>query len=216
MAFLCLVSSQTREQPYLVVMNAKGRSKQAEGEEETVPLMDELTELIEKERTLLSLKLQKQKSETETWKQKYDKLIEKVGTGAVDAEGSADQQLEAAAEVESQPREVAYSSYQDIQQVLTDRVHSWILNLKGVNMTVADFAKLFKEVFGARSAYANITVVDLAQCNLTDEFTTPLLAFIRSSRLQALDLSSNDLSEAFFLQLLTTLKVVCYFIPCVI
>lgn len=185
-------------------MSEKPRGKKTE---ESAPLMDELTELIEKERTLLNLKLIAQKGETETWKQKYDKLIEKVGTGAIDAEATADQQLEAAAEVESLDRGELLSSYQDMQRILIDRASSWILDLKDIRMSVSDFAKLFKEVFGSRSSYAEINTVNLSQCGLTDEFTMPLLAFIRSSRLQALDLSSNDLSETFFLQLLSTLKV---------
>lgn len=185
-------------------MSEKARGKPTEG---SVPLMDELTELIEKERTLLNLKLLAQKNETATWRQKYDKLIEKVGSGGTDAESSVDQQLEAAAAVESFVHGTLFSSYQDIQRILVERTSSWILDLKDVRMNVADFAKLCKEVFGARSMYVSINTVNLTRCSMTDEFTTALLSFIRSSRLQAIDLSSNELSETFFLQLLSTLKV---------
>lgn len=173
--------------------------------------MDELNELIEKERTLLNLKLLAQKNETETWKTKYDRLIDKVGVGsgvAGEVEISVEEQLEAAAAVESLSGVVSTASFHDIQKILIERLSSWVLDLNGTKLNVGDFAKLCKEVFGARSSYTEINTVDLRNCSITDEFTTALLSFIRSSRLQAIDLSSNELSEVFFLQLLTTLKVI--------
>ena len=185
-------------------------SKQKESSAESLPLMDELNELIEKERTLLNLKLLAQKNETETWKTKYDKLIDKVGSGNVNIDLTTEQQLEAAAEVDSEHIE-NNASYADIQKILIERISSWALDLSKTKMNLLDFSKLCKEVFGSRSSFDSINLVDLHNCGLTDEYTTPLISFIRSSRLQAIDLSSNELSEIFFLQLLTTLKVTYMF-----
>lgn len=174
--------------------------------DEGFPLMDELNELIEKERTLLNLKLLAQKNETESWKAKYDKLVDKVGSAVDDVEATVDQQLEAAATVEASTGPPP-ATFQDIQKLLIERTSSWILDLSDKTMLVSDFARLLKEVFGSRSSFAGVNTVNLKGCFITDEFTVPLLSFMRSSRLQAIDLSSNELSEAFFLQLLGTLKV---------
>lgn len=173
------------------------------------PLMDELNDLIEKERTLLNLKLLAQKTETDSWKTKYDLLLNKVGTGGLNNVASAGQTLESAAEVEAASPESAEGvSFYDVQQILSKRVASWILDLSGVVMDRVLFAKLGKEVFGPRSAFDVINIVHMRGCSLTDEFTAPLLAMMRTSRLQAIDLSHNELSEVFFLQMLGTLKVI--------
>lgn len=43
-----------------------------------IPILDEVNDLIEKERTLLALKLLEQQREAQQWKSKYDHLVEKV------------------------------------------------------------------------------------------------------------------------------------------
>lgn len=171
------------------------------------PLMDELNDLIEKERTLLNLKLLAQKTETDSWKTKYDQLLDKVGTGGLDNVASAGQTLESAAEAEAASPQNSEVSFYDVQQILSKRVASWILDLNGVVMDKVLFAKLGKEVFGPRSSFDVINTVHMSGCSMTDEFTAPLLAIMRTSRLQAIDLSHNELSEVFFLQMLGTLKV---------
>lgn len=178
------------------------------------PLLDELNDLIEKERTLLNLKLLAQKTETESWKTKYDHLLDKVGAGGYDNEASPSHALETAAEIETENLNTSNISFQDVQQILINRVASWILDLSGVVMDKTLFSKLGKEVFGPRSSFDAINTLNLSHCSLTDEFTAPLLAVMRTSRLQAIDLSYNDLSEVFFLQMLGTLKV-CFCILCI-
>lgn len=172
------------------------------------PLVDELNELIEKERTLLNLKLLAQKNETDSWKTKYDQLLDKVGTGSYDNLAlSAGQTLESAAEVEMEGSHVSEVTFYDVQQILMKRIASWILDLSGVVMDKMLFAKLGKEVFGPRSSFDAINTLNVSGCSITDEFAPPLLSIMRTSRLQAIDLSHNELSDMFFLQMLETLKV---------
>lgn len=173
---------------------------------ERLPLLDELNELIEKERTLLSLKLLAQQNETEAWKSKYDLLIDKVGAVAVNTSDGGPRVLEAAAEVEGMaPAEPI--KFEDVQRILLNRTTAWALDLSGVCLDKNLLGKVSKEVFGPRGSFDTINSVYLAGCSLTDEFILPVLSMIRSPRLQAIDLSRNEFSDVLFLQLLTALQV---------
>lgn len=172
---------------------------------ERLPILDELNDLIEKERTLLSLKLLAQKSETETWKSKYDMLLGKVGSSHIELADDVPQLLEAAASIENEER--IDISETDIQRLLVNRTSSWALDLRGVQIDKTNFAKLIKEVFGSRSLFEKVNSVYMSRCGLTDEFMLPLMSMVRSPRLQALDISHNELGEMLFLQLLTALQV---------
>jgi len=182
-------------------MNTKRTDKS-----ERLPLMDELNELIEKERTLLSLKLLAQQNETETWKSKYDSLIDKVGNVATGTTDSGSRVLEAAAEIED-TAQTEPIKFEDVQRILLSRTSPWSLDLSGACLDKVLLGKVSKEVFGPRGSFEAINSVYLAQCNLTDEFILPVLSMIRSPRLQAIDLSRNEFSDVLFLQLLTTLQV---------
>lgn len=176
--------------------------------QERLPLMDDLNDLIEKERTLLSLKLLAQKTETENWKAKYDLLLDKIGTVNLEEEVDSSQPFEMAAEVEFFTQKKEPTSYDDLQQLLINRASSWALDLHGISLDKLSFSKLVKEIFGSRSSFDTINLVNLEKCNLSDEYIPSLLSMIRSSRLQAIDLSNNEFSEVLFLQLLTTLQVI--------
>lgn len=175
---------------------------------EQLPILDELNDLIEKERTLLSLKLLAQKSETDAWKSKYDMLLSKVGSSNVDTADGVPQLLEAAVGIEDEER-IENTLLVDVQRLLLDRTSSWALDLHDVKMDKVSFAKLTKEVFGSRSPFESVNSVFLSRCGLTDEFLLPLMSMVRSSRLQAFDVSHNELGELLFLQLLAALQV-CY------
>jgi hypothetical protein len=172
-----------------------------------LPLMDEVNELIEKERTLLNLKLLAKNSEAAEWKTKYDLLLEKVGTVTV-SDFTGQQPLEIAAEIEAEVGDGGLPTFQDLQRRVHERTHPWILDLSDLkNLDKTMFAKLAKAVFGARSVYEVISTLRLSHCALTDEYTSTILAMVRSSRLQALDLSFNELGELFFVQMVAALKV---------
>lgn len=174
-----------------------------------LPLLDEVNELIEKERTLLNLKLLEQKTETEEWKKKYDLLINSIGTnGKTETARKIDVgNFEIAAEIESDINEFEQISLHDIHSLLNGSVSSWILDLKDLKIEKNLFAKLSKIVFGVNSGFNQINTAIFKNCGLTDEYTVYLLSIIRCIRLKAVDLSNNDLSEIFFLQLLSLLKV---------
>jgi len=191
--------------------NENSRSKT--GDTGKLPLLDEVNELIEKERLLLSLKLQAQKEEAVEWKSKYDKLVDSIGDKLSNPSVPIDKrdseqyltQLEALSTVDSDP--VEYISLHDINGLLKNRILSWILDLTEHRIDKILFGKLAKSVFGVNSSYSDIKVAIFDNCGLTDDFAAALLSMFRSAQLLAIDLSNNDLSDSIFIQLITTLKV---------
>jgi len=190
----------------------KGKSKS--GETTKLPLLDEVNELIEKERLLLSLKLQAQKEEAVEWKSKYDKLVDSIGAKlsnpSIPIDGAQDNvqyltQLESLAAVESDP--VEHISLHDINGLLKNRILSWVLDLRDHKIDKLLFGKLVKSVFGVNSSYSDIKIAIFDNCGLTDDFAAALMSMFRSAQLLAIDLSNNELSDSLFIQLITTLKV---------
>lgn len=76
-----------------------------------LPLLDEVNELLEKEKMLMGLKILEQKKEKEEWKAKYDQLLSRVSeTGdLVNLEG-------AAKDVMDGPHEADDGSYQPVER----------------------------------------------------------------------------------------------------
>lgn len=190
----------------------KGKSKS--GDTTKLPLLDEVNELIEKERLLLSLKLQAQKEEAVEWKSKYDKLVDSIGAKlsnpSIPIDGVQDNvqyltQLESLAAVESDP--VEHISLHDINGLLKNRILSWVLDLRDHKIDKLLFGKLVKSVFGVNSSYSDIKIAIFDNCGLTDDFAAALMSMFRSAQLLAIDLSNNELSDSLFIQLITTLKV---------
>jgi hypothetical protein len=195
-------------------MNHHEKGKSKSGETTKLPLLDEVNELIEKERLLLSLKLQAQKEEAVEWKSKYDKLVDSIGAKlsnpSIPIDGAQDNvqyltQLESLAAVESDP--VEHISLHDINGLLKNRILSWVLDLRDHKIDKLLFGKLVKSVFGVNSSYSDIKIAIFDNCGLTDDFAAALMSMFRSAQLLAIDLSNNELSDSLFIQLITTLKV---------
>ncbi|KAJ1432293.1 hypothetical protein B484DRAFT_31514 [Ochromonadaceae sp. CCMP2298] len=150
-----------------------------------LPLMDEVNELIEKERILLNLKLLEKKGEAEQWKNKYDLLFDTLnnpGAPAPGAPGAPVEALEAAAEIESNSN---YASSHEVHTLVYERLYSWILDLSGVRMERLMFAKLCKVVFGARGGIEELTIAVLSRCSLGDDHCAALMALFRCASLSA-------------------------------
>lgn len=190
------------------------KSKSKSGDTSKLPLLDEVNELIEKERMLLSLKLLAQKEEAVEWKSKYDKLVDSIGTKLSNPSIPIDDrqdnvqyltQLESLAAVESDP--VEHISLHDINGLLKNRMLSWVLDLTDNRIDKMLFGKLAKSVFGVNSSYSDIKIAIFDNCGVTDDFAAALLSMFRSAQLLAIDLSNNELSDSLFIQLIATLKV---------
>ena len=173
-----------------------------------IPLLDEVNELIEKERLLLSLKLLEQKQEAQEWKSKYDSLVGKVSDNIGDT-GDFDS-LEYAAETFVEKR-VDFISQFDLNILLKNQRFPWIIDLSNTFIEPATFASTIKSLFSNRPVVgSNVTVTVFKNCNLTDENVGALMTLFRNNEVQGIDLSYNSLSEVFFLQLVDVMKVCFY------
>ncbi len=167
-----------------------------------LPLLDEVNELIEKERILLSLKLLEQKQESEEWKLKYESLITKVSDNV---EENAD--FETLAMAVDVAAELPKAAQQDVTQRLRSQKYSWVLDLSYLNVDLNSFTGVCKSTFGSKDVGHGFRIVNFSHCDLTDQYTTPLLSVLRNIHVDALDLSHNELSEVALLQMLSILKV---------
>ncbi len=178
-----------------------------------LPLLDEVNELIEKERILLSLKLLEQKQEADEWKLKYDNLVGKVSEKIEETANFESLELAAGIAADSQEN---LTSFQDVSLLIKRQTTSpWILDLSNVKMDTATFANVCKTMFSTRNANTDVKIALLRNCGLTDENTTALMSVIKNSQILAIDVSHNSLNETFLLQLLTAIKVdvLCFLSP---
>lgn len=183
-----------------------------------LPLLDEVNELIEKERMLLSLKLLDKKNEVEEWKLKYDSLVEKIGYESANVVNI--NLLEVVATVDNNKTgQHSVELLRDLNYLLLNRKYSWILDLSQTVFENSALMKLCKYVFGKRGICEGINTVILKKCAMDDDFNIALQTILSATSLQALDLSHNNLGEGFFIQLLAALQVsvfyfkICNFLP---
>lgn len=173
---------------------------------EELPLLDEVNELIQKERTLLNLKLLEQKQETDEWRQKYDNLVGKV-SDKVHEDTFDFNTLEQAANILSEKQAQNTATLEDINLVIASQRNPWILDLSNIGVEENAFTTFCKSAFSSRTSNSGWKAVILRNCGLSDGSTAALLSIFRNSQVVAIDISHNQLSEMFFLQLLPVLKV---------
>ena len=182
----------------MVDTKPKKTQKKAEGE---LPLLEEVNELIEKERLLMQLKLLEQQKAAEEWKSKYESLVStaskgssgnktlaKVGNeneapGDGDGLSSAKKNLVAPA-----------ATTEGIQKMMMELENDWVLDLSNVTVDAKLLGQLNSDVFSARgtSTY-NITVCNLANCSLEDDSALALTTLAGKAAVLALDLRGNYL-----------------------
>jgi hypothetical protein len=184
----------------------KGQSKAHK--EDELPLIDEVNQLIEKERMLLQLKLVEQQRIADEWKSKYDSL---VGT-ATQGKGSNKTLQKVGEENDSEnvvkKREVAPpATSEGIQQILIEQDNNWILDLSNLKINNKFLSTINSEIFSVRGMQSNkISVVNLRNCHIDDECVLPLVALVGKSAVQALDLSINDFTPATFQQFIGAMR----------
>lgn len=167
-------------------------------------LLNEVHELIDKERTLLELKLLDQQLESEKWKTKYDTLKDKVVETAV--EENQVENIEAVANVEMEDEEV--HKWESVDEIIAKRViDDYIADLTDIKLKRTMFIALIKNLFGARSSYPNIRIVSMKNCSLSVEHKDTIVHLVRSSRIAGIDFSRNDIREDTFIQILDVIGV---------
>jgi hypothetical protein len=180
------------------------------------PLLYEVNELLEKERILQELQLLDQEITANEWKEKYEKLKETVVDGVL-AKRPEDylESMDQLGDLEEEPtdRETRnltsklLATKNDFNAILLTRVNDNCADLSDLELSPRLFGQLVKEVFGVRSDYDLVTVLDLQNSGTNNSKLLMLIHAIRNPRLLGLNLSKNDVDEAMLNDMLGALRV---------
>lgn len=157
------------------------------------PLVHEVNELIEKERTLLELKLLERELQAKAWQSKYEELKDSV----IDENDIDEKRLPGlgrVAEVEEvEPDFVGAADHQ--AGFLVEAVTGNVANFNHRPLSKAVFSGVVKALFGMRSIYPEVDVIWAKDCEVTHDSLEPIEYMLRSSKLKAIDFSQNPLDN---------------------
>eukprot|EP01038_Epipyxis_sp_PR26KG_P010248 gene10248-13784_t len=176
------------------------------------PLLDEINELIEKERLLLTLKLKEQEDKTNQWKSKYDELLENnVASDATDdvlrQKPVVTDHIEALMNDKEITKNSSENNFVDAFDLLKmQKKYPWIFQFYKNEYEYVAFAKFVKYAFGSQFMASGTRIVDIHGCNLKDEYTQAILSILRNPSILAIDLSFNSFNNEFSIQLIEFLK----------
>lgn len=178
--------------------------------QKTLPLLDEVNELIEKERTLLSLKLLEQKQVADDWKKKYTNLVGKMTSVDFDPEEAVEDTKQPTTDAPPQtqiPTATTDHTYSSVKEMVTElltkmRLHSWVADMSNTEMTEEwIFAQLCKHVFGIKSSFTGLRIGIFRHCELTSSCSAPLTYILRNPNIDAVDFSDNHIGETCMLDM---------------
>jgi hypothetical protein len=168
-----------------------------------LPLLDEVTMLLEKERTLLGLKVLEQQLEAEDWKRKYEELIDKVADVANNSENV--KVFEVAADV--QTRQIRSTDYRmSIMQALRAKHVNWILDLSNIDVGLDGITEILKVFHGFKDS-TKITAILLRNSNIDESCNEKIAAVVSFPYFDGFDLSWNHLTRPFFPAMIKALEV---------
>lgn len=170
--------------------------------------------MIEKERILLNLKLLDQQRLAEEWKKKHDSLLENIREPLIELNVDSHHNPNGGIGKISNYLNHRHTVHDmnDFHNTVVDRLYSWIADISDTlteDLPIGLFAKFCKHIFGVRSPFEkDLSAVWFHNCELRDDFIPSILFLLRSPRLEAIDLSHNNLSHKFFQECAPVLKVI--------
>ncbi len=175
-----------------------------------IPLLDEVTELLQRERTLLGLKVLEHQVEAQDWRSKYEALVEKVADVAGRTENA--RVFEMAADVHSTPIKAQDFRYR-VMEALRAKEVNWILDLCDTNVGLAGISEVLKIFHGLKSS-SKISVILLRNTSLDGSCNEQTAAICSFPFFDGLDISWNNLTKSFIGHLITALEVLV-FVHCI-
>jgi hypothetical protein len=175
-----------------------------------IPLLDEVSSLLEKEKLLHELKMMESKLLADEWKLKYEKLVCQVADNA--AMSGNYHTYEIAADIEAAELLVGEPKHTNAQHLLTQS-RSQAIDVSGQPISKQDLMDLVASVkelppqpVALLMSRAGLTD---AKCSSSDRISNADLAgsLISSSNVEALDISYNDLGTGFEDALVGALRV---------
>lgn len=190
-----------------------------------LPLLDEVNELIEKERLLLNLKVLEQKQSAEEWKEKYNVLINKMAKNGdyASIEQAADINNNVINDEENNSKfpiindksiipllNQNYTIEELILQQGKDINNEcpYVLNLSGKKISTSSLLKITKGqgLTSLVNPYMTFKVLNFSKCDLNDDASPMLSQIIKNPALVAIDLSNNELGSEFEGRLIEALQ----------
>jgi hypothetical protein len=157
-----------------------------------IPLLDEVKDIIEKEKTLLNLKVLEQKVEAQEWRGKYEELLSKIADPSIVS--SNIKVYEIVADVETKIN----NNLNDFVTVINKSNVSdtnWCLDASQFNLSNNDI----KQIINIKKLHnnKNISVLLLNNCQIDDTQSELCATLLYQSDIKAIDFSFNNLGQLF-------------------
>jgi len=181
----------------------------------SLPLLDEVNEIIYKEKVLLELKILEQENEAKVWKNRYESLLGSVSDTA--AETGALEPLQFAANNASNTNntnntndnnKVSIVSNNDNDPIdniiLSLSSNEWVIDLSYKTITSSILTRLCKG--NSAITYTNplLSVFNLSNSNIKEDSAQILSVLLSNPNVKAIDLSNNSLGILFTITTTTT------------
>jgi hypothetical protein len=175
-----------------------------------LPLLDEVSNLLQKERTLMGLRVLEKEAEAIDWRTKYETLVSKLSDGSAEGTtplGDAARGLEIAAELDSASSAptIIPDFRARVMQTLREDKES-MLDLSNTNVGIHGISEVLK-ILRATKKTTYLRSICLKNANLDPSCSEQAAALFGFPFLEALDLSYNSLGRNFLSSLITTLQV---------
>jgi hypothetical protein len=181
--------------------NAKNKEKDSND----IPLLEEVNELLSKERNLMNLKVIEQHVEAKEWKDKYETLVKQLSDDST-LNPSKINAFEVAADISSAPQSKSWRN--DVERqlyLLPSSEMPWYLDVSNSPLTANDVHRIL--LFPKTNNYKDITVLNFHNCGLDDSCAKLFPHLLRFPNIEAIDFSCNDVSELFQSALLAAVEV---------
>jgi hypothetical protein len=180
------------------------KDKVTDKESTDIPLLEEVNELLSKERNLMNLKVIEQHVEAKEWKDKYETLIKKISDDTLNpAKITA---YEVAAEVSSAPQLKSWRN--DVEKqlyLLPSSDMPWYLDVSNCSLTSNDLHRIL--MFPKTNNYRQTSVLNFHNCGLDDSCAKLFPHLLRFPNIEAIDFSCNNVADLFQNALLAAVEV---------
>lgn len=169
-----------------------------------IPLLEEVNELLEKERSLMKLKVIEQHVEANEWKNKYEILVKTIADDTLNPtkisayEVAAD--ISNAACVKSWRNNVEKQLY-----LLPKSTMPWYLDVSDTKLTSNDLQRIL--MYPKTNNYKKISAISFRNCCLDDSCAKLLPHLLRFPNIAAIDFSCNRMAGMFQSALLAAVEV---------
>lgn len=178
-------------------MSSPGKSRH------DLPVLDEVTNLLEKERTLMGLKVLEQQIEAQDLKRKYEALVGQVAQAGVHADNA--RVFEIAADITATPVKIDNFRIK-IMETIRSKGVNWVVDLTNIHVGVEGIVEVIKIFHGMRDS-CKVTAILLRGCGLDSVCNEHMAALISFPYFEGIDASWNSLTRPFYDSLVKALEV---------